>query len=66
MPILSRPAARNSPASSGSHLQRWIDSLPECARPAAIALGLFALAFTATIVLRLVILLADLADRSTP
>ena len=66
MPILSRPAARHSPASSGPRLQQWIDRLPARAHTLATGLGLFALAFTATVVLRLVILLADLADRSTP
>ena len=63
MPILSRPATCNSPASSWPRLQQWVDRLPERIRPLAIAFGFFALAFTATIVLRLVILLASLADR---
>lgn len=76
MSINSRPSAASRTATSISsesvasampwhRRMRWAHATANRARPFALALALFATAFTATIVLRLIVALAYLTVHST-
>jgi len=57
-------AARRLMLQLAQRMAPWVGAMAKRAHPVALLLGLFAIAFTATIVLRLTIWLAVLAARS--
>ena len=69
LPAASRPATSLSsesatPPTAWPRVKRWSRATANRARPSALVLALFATAFTATIVLRLVLALAYLTIHS--